>query len=129
MVVDDEVSVGNFVGEVLRDAGYEVLVFNESPRRAAPPAGATTRHFPADHRSEHAADERPELAEQAKALNPALPVVLITGFVHSHQASSGRARPRRLSRQAVSHRRAAGPGGFPHPPGEASISNRSVPAG
>jgi PAS domain S-box-containing protein len=29
MVVDDEVSMSNFIGEVLRDAGYQVRVFND----------------------------------------------------------------------------------------------------
>jgi PAS domain S-box-containing protein len=86
IVVDDELSVGNFVGEVLRDSGYEVLVFNESP--------TALRHL-----REHHADvallitdqnmplmNGQELAEQAKSLDPALPVVLITGFTSGHHA-------------------------------------------
>ena len=86
MVVDDEVSVGNFVGEVLRDAGYDVLVFNESP--------SALRHLH-NHLGEVAlviTDQNmplmngQELAEQAKAMDPGLPVVLITGFTTSHQA-------------------------------------------
>jgi len=32
VVVDDEVSVGNFIGEVLRDKGYPTVVFSESPQ-------------------------------------------------------------------------------------------------
>jgi PAS domain S-box-containing protein len=32
VVVDDEVSVANFIGEVLRDKGYPTLVFTESPQ-------------------------------------------------------------------------------------------------
>jgi PAS domain S-box-containing protein len=86
VVVDDEVSVGNFVGEVLRDAGYEVLVFNESP--------GALRHLQGHHQdiSLLITDQNMplmdgvELAELAKSLNPDLPVVLITGFIHSHQA-------------------------------------------
>ncbi|MCB1684810.1 MAG: response regulator, partial [Pseudomonadales bacterium] len=31
VVVDDEVSVSSFIGEVLRDHGYDVVIFNESP--------------------------------------------------------------------------------------------------
>jgi CheY-like chemotaxis protein len=86
MVVDDEVSVANFVGEVLRDAGYDVLVFNESP--------SALRHL-RDHLGEVElviTDQNmplmngQELAEQAKAMDPGLPVVLITGFTTSHQA-------------------------------------------
>jgi PAS domain S-box-containing protein len=130
MVVDDEVSVGNFVGEVLRDAGYEVLVFSESP--------GALRHLQGHHQdiSLLITDQNMplmdgvELAEQAKALNPALPVVLITGFVHSHQARQWPrlgldgflAKPFRIDelRDLVASLT---------PSGEASISNRSVPAG
>ncbi|MFP6814476.1 MAG: ATP-binding protein, partial [Pseudomonadales bacterium] len=32
VVVDDEVSVGSFIGEVLRDHGLEPVIFNESPK-------------------------------------------------------------------------------------------------
>jgi CheY-like chemotaxis protein len=31
MMLDDEVSVSNFIGEVLRDHGYDVAIFSESP--------------------------------------------------------------------------------------------------
>ena len=31
LVVDDEVSVANFIGEVLRDKGFPTVVFSESP--------------------------------------------------------------------------------------------------
>lgn len=90
MIVDDELSVGNFVGEVLRDAGYDVQVFSESP--------AALRHLQShgEHVSLLITDQNMplmdgvELAEQAKALHPDLPVVLITGFIHSHQATQWR---------------------------------------
>jgi CheY-like chemotaxis protein len=90
MVVDDEVSVGNFIGEVLRDAGYEVALFNESPR--------ALRHLQAHHQDVAVliTDQNmplmngQELAEQSKALNPDLPVVLITGFATSFQSKQWR---------------------------------------
>ena len=83
MVVDDEHSVGKFIGEVLRNAGYDVALFDESP--------SALRHLQ-DHHQDVAVlitDQNmplmngQELAEQAKSLNPDLPVVLITGFASS----------------------------------------------
>jgi PAS domain S-box-containing protein len=90
MVVDDEISVGNFIGEVLRDAGYDVVLFNESP--------SALRHLQAHCRDVAVliTDQNmplmngQELAEQAKSLKPDLPVVLITGFTSSHQAQQWR---------------------------------------
>ncbi|MEQ8783557.1 MAG: response regulator [Roseibium album] len=90
VVVDDEVSVGNFISEVLRDAGYDVALFHESP--------AALRHLQTHHREIGLliTDQNMplmnghELAEQAKALQPDLPVVLITGFASSHQAKQWR---------------------------------------
>ncbi len=86
LVVDDEVSVGNFMGEVLRDAGYEVRVFNESP--------SALRYLQAhaDQVAVLITDQNmplmngKELAEQAKARVPDLPVALITGFATGQQA-------------------------------------------
>ncbi len=80
LVVDDEVSVGNFMGEVLRDAGYQVRVFNESP--------SALRYLQAhaDQVAVLITDQNmplmngQELAEQAKARVPDLPVAMITGF-------------------------------------------------
>jgi CheY-like chemotaxis protein len=85
VVLDDDVSVGKFIGEVLRDAGYDVALFAESP--------SALRHIQ-DHHDDMAVlitDQNmplmngQELAEQAKSLKPDLPVVLITGFA-SNQA-------------------------------------------
>jgi len=86
MVVDDEVSVGSFIGEVLRNAGYEVAVFSESP--------SALRHLQANFAGVAMliTDQNmplmngQELAEQAKSLKPDLPVVLITGFATSFQS-------------------------------------------
>ncbi len=87
VVVDDEVSVGNFISEVLRDAGYQVALFNESP--------AALRYLQSNHRDVALVitdQNMPlmnghELAEQAKVLREQLPVVLITGFASSHHAN------------------------------------------
>ncbi len=90
VVVDDELSVGNFIAEVLRDAGYEVALFTESPR--------ALRHLQA-HFQDVAVlitDQNmplmngQELAEQAKSLRNDLPVVLITGFATSFQSKQWR---------------------------------------
>ncbi len=80
LVVDDEVSVSSFVADVLRVAGYEVVVFNDAP-------SALT------YAQSHAADisvcvtdqTMPqltglELGRALKALNPRIGVILITGY-------------------------------------------------
>ena len=83
LVVDDEVSVSNFIGEVLRNDGFDVRIFNDATAAAA-------------HLEEHidtvavlVTDQiMPqltgiELATRAKALSEDLPVVLITGYSDS----------------------------------------------
>ena len=85
MVVDDEVSVGNFIGEVLLDAGYEVALFHESPR-----ALRYLQEHPENVAVLITDQNMPlmnglELAVQAKALHAELPVVLITGFTSGQQ--------------------------------------------
>ena len=88
LVVDDEVSVGNFIGEVLRDAGYQVVVYHDSS-------------VALDHLGERSADialvltdqSMPqvsglELAELARSLPNAPPVVIITGY--ADKADKGR---------------------------------------
>ncbi|MFW6094759.1 MAG: ATP-binding protein, partial [Pseudomonadota bacterium] len=87
MVVDDEVSVGNFIGEVLRNAGYEVRVFNDSPN--------ALRYLQSHHGDVTVliTDQNmplmngQELAEQARTHEPDLPVVLITGFAPPAEAA------------------------------------------
>ncbi len=80
VVIDDEVSVSNFIGEVLRDHGYEVVIFNESP---------TAMRYLEAHVDEVAmvlTDQMMplmtglDLAEQARTLRPDLPIILITAF-------------------------------------------------
>jgi DNA-binding response OmpR family regulator len=80
MMLDDEVSVSNFIGEVLRDHGYDVAIFSESP---------TAMRYLEAHRDEVAmilTDQMMplmtglELSEQAERLKPGLPIILITAF-------------------------------------------------
>ena len=80
VVVDDEVSVSNFIGEVLRDHGYDVAIFNESP---------TALRYLESHVDDVGmmlTDQMMpvitglELSERARALKPELPIVLITAY-------------------------------------------------
>ena len=80
VVVDDEVSVGNFIGEVLRDHGYDVAIFNES---------SIALRYLESHIDEVAillTDQvMPlitglELSERVRALRADLPIVLITAY-------------------------------------------------
>jgi two-component system cell cycle sensor histidine kinase/response regulator CckA len=88
LVVDDEVSVGNFIGEVLRNAGYQTLVFNDS--------AAAFEHIGSHHRDialiltdqsmPHVSGL--ELAELARSMKDPPPVVIITGY--ADKADRGR---------------------------------------
>ncbi len=86
VVVDDEVTVSSFLGEILRHSGYETVVFNESPKAL-------------DYLVQHLDDVALLLTDQAmpmlsgldlaqfvKGRRPELPVVLITGFSQAHDA-------------------------------------------
>ena len=86
VVVDDEVSVSSFLGEILRHSGYETVVFNESPKAL-------------DYLVQHLDDVALLLTDQAmpmlsgldlaqfvKGRKPQMPVVLITGFSQAHDA-------------------------------------------
>jgi PAS domain S-box-containing protein len=83
VVVDDEVSVGNYIGEVLRDGGYPTVVFNESPQAL-------------NYLEEHLDDvallltdgampmiDGLELASFVKSQKPGLPVIFITGYAQT----------------------------------------------
>ena len=80
LVVDDEVSVGNFIGEVLRNAGYQTLVFNDSV--------AAFDHIGAHHEelalilTDQSMPQVSglELAELARSVSKPPPVVIITGY-------------------------------------------------
>jgi len=88
LVVDDEVSVGNFIGEVLRNAGYQTLVFNDS--------AAAFEYIGAHHRdlalilTDQSMPQVSglELAELARSLADPPPVVIITGY--ADKADKGR---------------------------------------
>ncbi len=91
VIVDDEVSVGNYMGEVLRDNGFDVIVFNESP--------AALRYL--EERGDQIAalltDQAmptltgAELTERARQLLPELPIALITGYTRDEDLQKLRA--------------------------------------
>jgi DNA-binding response OmpR family regulator len=80
LVVDDEVSVGNFIGEVLRNAGYQTLLFNDSV--------AAFDHVGAHHKelalilTDQSMPQVSglELAELVRSVSKPPPVVIITGY-------------------------------------------------
>ncbi len=83
VVVDDEVSVANFIGEVLRDRGFPTVVFTESPE-----AMNYLKKYSDDIALLLTDGAMPlisglELAEFAKTQNPALPIIFITAFTQS----------------------------------------------
>ncbi|MDP5052992.1 MAG: response regulator, partial [Congregibacter sp.] len=83
LVVDDDVSVSKYLAEVLRDAGYNVRVFNDSS------AALGYLEDNIDQLDVLVTDQiMPQisglqLARRAKELRPALPVILITGYTHT----------------------------------------------
>ena len=88
VVVDDEVSVANFIAEVLRDKGYPTVVFTESPKAMT---------YLQDNMDKVALlltdGSMPlvtgvELAEFAKSRDPSLPVVFITAYTKTHSAQA-----------------------------------------
>lgn len=83
LVVDDEVSVSNYIGEVLRNDGFDVRIFNDSTAAAAHLADQidTVAVLVTDQIMPQLTGI--ELATQAKELCPDLPVVLITGYSDS----------------------------------------------
>jgi len=90
VLVDDEVSVANFMSEVLRDAGYEVVVFTESL-----PA---LRYLESHHESVGAVltdQQMPlmtglNLAQRIRELRADLPIALVSAFM---EAAPGTASP------------------------------------
>lgn len=80
IVVDDEVSVGNFIGEILQGHGFEVAVYSDS---------ASALQYIEDNHERVAllvTDQAMpvltglELVEAVRALNPKIPAILITAF-------------------------------------------------
>ena len=86
VVVDDEVSVSSFIGEVLRDHGYDVVIFNESP--------SALRYLETniDDTAMLLTDQvMPmitglDLSQRVRSLNPQLPIILITAFTEHKDA-------------------------------------------
>ncbi|MCP5179579.1 MAG: response regulator [Pseudomonadales bacterium] len=96
VIVDDEVSVSSILGELLRHAGYEITVFNDSSRAL-------------DYLVQHIDDiallltdqSMPmlsglDLAQFVKGRRPELPVILMTGFAQAQDM-------RRLEESGVDH--------------------------
>ena len=88
VVVDDEVSVANFIAEVLRDKGYPTVVFTDSPQAMS---------YLQDNMDKVALlltdGSMPlvtgvELAEFVKSRDPGLPVVFITAYTKTHSAQA-----------------------------------------
>jgi PAS domain S-box-containing protein len=86
LVIDDELSVAKFVGEVLRNAGYDALVFNDS---------TAARNFIRAHPGQIGLiltdQSMPQvngfdIAAAARAVDPPLPVVMLSGFADSADA-------------------------------------------
>jgi PAS domain S-box-containing protein len=88
VVVDDEVSVANFIGEVLRDKGYPTVVFTESPQ------ALDYLQRNSDSVALLLTDgSMPlitgvELIEKVRAFKEDLPVIYITAFTQSTDAQS-----------------------------------------
>jgi len=80
VVVDDEVSVGNFIGEVLRDHGLNAVIFNESPSalRYLEQHAANTALVITDMAMPMMSGL--DLSERARQVRADLPIVLITAF-------------------------------------------------
>ncbi len=87
VLVDDEVSVANFMSEVLRDAGYEVVMFTESLQ--------ALRYLEHHHASVAAVltdQQMPlmtgiALAERVRELRPDLPIALVSALVDGQSVS------------------------------------------
>ena len=83
LLVDDEVSVSNFIGEVLRNNGYEVVIYNDSLS-----ALAYLKSNLDDVALVVTDQVMPQLTglqliDYVKGKRPELPVILITGFTHA----------------------------------------------
>jgi PAS domain S-box-containing protein len=80
VVIDDEVSVSNFIGEVLRDTGYEVVIYNDSTLALSfiteqiDKVGMviTDQHMPRMTGI--------ELATRVKSISPDVPIIMVTGY-------------------------------------------------
>ncbi|MEM7080774.1 MAG: response regulator [Pseudomonadota bacterium] len=80
VVVDDEVSVANFIGEVLRDRGYPAVIFTDAPK---------ARDYLDRHIDQVAllltdgympAISGVELIDHVRSMRPEMPVIFISGY-------------------------------------------------
>ena len=86
LVVDDEVSVANFIGEVLRDKGFPTVVYTDSPQALAYLQNNLDSVALLLTDGSMPLISGIDLAEYAKSHAPDLPVIFITGFNHNAQA-------------------------------------------
>ncbi len=83
VVVDDEVSVANFIGEVLRDKGYPTVVFTESPQALEYLKENLDKVALLLTDGSMPSISGLELVEQIKTLRSDLPVIYITAYTQS----------------------------------------------
>ena len=88
LVVDDEMSVSGFIGEVLKNAGYEVVVYNDSMEalKYVQDNLDSLSLIITDQAMPHVSGL--EIAEHAKQRRGELPIVLITGYPDKHVSGS-----------------------------------------
>lgn len=84
VVVDDEVSVANFIGEVLRDRGYPTVVFTDSAQAMSYLESSLDKVALLLTDGLMPMITGVELATYVKGRAPELPVVFITGFGKHH---------------------------------------------
>ncbi len=86
VVIDDEVSVANFISQVLGNAGYEVVTFNDSnaARSHIIQSAAEIALVLTDQSMPQVTGI--EIAETAREQQPGLPVVIITGYADKSDA-------------------------------------------
>jgi CheY-like chemotaxis protein len=89
VLVDDEVSVANFMSEALRDAGYETVVFNESlsALRYLEQHHAHVAALLTDHQMPVMTGVT--LAERARAIRADLPIALVSAHLNSPDIAQG----------------------------------------
>ncbi|MEM9621625.1 MAG: ATP-binding protein, partial [Pseudomonadota bacterium] len=83
VVVDDEVSVANFIGEVLRDRGYPTVVFTESPQALDYLQNNLQHVILLLTDGSMPLISGLELVEYVRSTDPELPVIYITGYTQT----------------------------------------------
>ncbi len=88
VVVDDEVSVANFIAEVLRDKGYPTVVFTDSPQAMTYLQNNMEQIALLVTDGAMPLITGVELAEFAKSRSPDLPIIFITAYTKTHSAQA-----------------------------------------